>query len=208
MLAQSMALISLVAQLTGSGQDPMGDLQISAPSGSRGAVGRAKLQSELALHKGTFFDAVVKSMAPRMAPTASVERGHGELLSAGVSGTKYLERFGGYGRQKELGIIQYQVMMAMDFLMADDNVGAAKDCIGLTAVMLEQACLDNGRFELAQILTMQEDVPASVFMNRQLAQSSMARAFAPLADQKWIATSIADCFSERIGYHQHKNVPS
>ena len=188
MLAQSMALISLVAQLTGSGQDPMGDLQISAPSGSRGAVGRAKLQSELALHKGTFFDAVVKSMAPRMAPTASVERGHGELLSAGVSGTKYLERFGGYGRQKELGTIQYQVMMAMDFLMAD-NVGAAKDCIGLTAVILEQACLDNGRFELAQILTMQEDVPASVFTNRQLAQSSRARAFAPLADQKWITTS-------------------
>lgn len=66
MLAQSTALISLVAQLTGSGQDPMGDLQISAPSGSRGAVGRAKLQSELALHKGTFFDAVVKSMARRM----------------------------------------------------------------------------------------------------------------------------------------------
>ena len=56
-------------------------------------------------------------------------------------------------------------------------------------MILEQACLDNGRFELAQILTMQEDVLASVFTNRQLAQSSRARAFAPLADQKWITTS-------------------
>ena len=71
-----------------------------------------------------------------------------------------------------------------------ENLGAAKDCIALLSVMLEQACLDGGRFELAQILTMHEDVPASVFTNRQLALSSRARAFAPLADQKWIATSI------------------
>eukprot|EP00435_Cladocopium_sp_Y103_P061652 s470_g23.t1 len=190
MLAQSTAITTLVAQLASSGQDPMSDLQIAAPSGSKGAAGRAKLQSELALHKGLFFDAVVKSMARRMAPTASADRGHLELLAAGVSGTRYLERFGGYGRQKELGIIQHQTMMALDFLMSD-NVGAAKDCIALLAVMLEQACLDNGRFELAQILTMQEDVPASVFSNRQLAQSSRAKAFAPLADQRWITTSIA-----------------
>ena len=111
-------------------------------------------------------------------------------MNAGVSGVKYLERFGGYGRQKELGIIQFQAMMALDFLMTE-NVGAAKGCITLMAVMLEQACLDGGRVELAQILTMQEDVPAAVFTNRQLAQSSRARAFAPLADQKWITSSIA-----------------
>ena len=190
MMAQSTAVTALVAQLAGASQDPMTDLQLSGMSGSKGAAGRAKLQTELALHRGSFFDAVVKSMARRMAPTASAERGHQELLAAGVSGTRYLERFGGYGRQKELGIIMHQIMTAVDFLMSE-NYGAAKDCIGLTAVMLEQACLDGGRFELAQILTMQEDVPASVFTNRQLAMSSRSRAFSPLADQKWITTSIA-----------------
>ena len=51
--------------------------------------------------------------------------------------------------------------------------------------------MDSGRFECAQILTMQEDVPASVFTSRQLAQSSRARAFAPLADQRWVTASIA-----------------
>lgn len=50
--------------------------------------------------------------------------------------------------------------------------------------------MDSGRFECAQILTRQEDVPASVFTSRQLAQSPRARAFAPLADQRWVTASI------------------
>ena len=190
MMAQSTAVTALVAQLAGASQDPMSDLQLSSSSGTKGAVGRAKLQSELAQHRGTFFDSMVRSMARRMSPTASADRPRLDLLAAGVSGTRYLERFGGYGKQKELGIIMRQIMTAVDFLMAD-NVPAAKDCIGLTAVMIEQACLGNGRFEFAQILTMQEDVPAAVFTNRQLALTSRARAFSPLADQKWVATSIA-----------------
>ena len=80
MIAQSTALTNLVAQLTGSSQDPVSDLQLSVPSGSRRAAGRAKLQSELALHKGVFFDSVVRSMSRRMSPTPSADRGHLDLL--------------------------------------------------------------------------------------------------------------------------------
>ena len=80
MIAQSTALTNLVAQLTGSSQDPLSDLQLSVPSGSRRAAGRAKLQSELALHKGVFFDSVVRSMSRRMSPTPSADRGHLDLL--------------------------------------------------------------------------------------------------------------------------------
>ena len=80
MIAQSTALTNLVAQLTGSSQDPLSDLQLSVPSGSRRAAGRAKLQSELALHKGVFFDSVVRSMSRRMSPTSSADRGHLDLL--------------------------------------------------------------------------------------------------------------------------------
>ena len=190
MLAQSAALTTLVAQLASSSQDPLSDLQNPGSAGTRGSAGRARLQAELALHRGLFFDSVLKSMSRRMSPTSSAEKPAAELLSEGICGTKYLERFGGYGRQKDLGVIQYQVMTAVDFMMAE-NWGAAKDTVALLAVMLEQACLDSGRMEVAQILTLQEDVPASVFTNRQLASTSRACAFAPLSDQRWVTTAIA-----------------
>lgn len=148
------------------------------------------MQQELAAHRGTFFNSVVMSMARRMSPTMPADQPHGELLAAGISGVRYLERFGGYGRQRELGILQFNIMTAFDFLMAG-NVEAAKDSIALTAVMVEQASMDHGRFDLAQVLTFQEDPPSSIFMTRATSQVSRSRAFAPLADQRWITVSLA-----------------
>ena len=190
MLAQSAALTTLVAQLTGSSQDPMADLQLPGGSGTRGSSGRARLQAELATHQGLFYDSVLRAMARRMSPTTTVDRSPQELLAAGISGTRYLERFGGYGRQRELGLVQFQLMTALDFLMAE-NLGALKDTLALLIVCIEQAVLNSGRFEVAQILTLQEDVPSGVFTNRQLASTSRARAFAPLSDPRWVTTAIA-----------------
>eukprot|EP00435_Cladocopium_sp_Y103_P057911 s1162_g20.t1 len=190
MMAQSAALTTLAAHIAGTSQDPMADLQLPGGAGTRGSAGRARLQAELAQHRGVFYDAVLRLMSRRMAPTSVAERTPPELLAAGICGTKYLERFGGYGRFRDLGMIQYQVMTAMDFMMTEDW-GAVKDTIALLAVCLEQAVLDAGRFEVAQILTLQEDIPASVFTNRQLAATSRARAFAPLSDQRWVTAAIA-----------------
>ena len=190
LMAQSSAITTLVAQLASSSSDPLTELQVAGGSGVRGSTGRAKLQSELAQQKGIFFDAVLRSMSRRMAPTMPADRPPQELLMSGVCGTKYLERFGGYGRQKELGVIMYNVMTIRDFMMVE-NWAAAKDSTALLAVMIEQAVLDSGRFEVAQILTLQEDIPSGVFTNRQLAQTSRARSFAPLSDQRWITTAIA-----------------
>ena len=110
------------------------------------------------------------------------------MMKAGISGTRYLERFGGYGRCRDLGLVQYQVMSAMDFLQVG-NIGAAKDVIALLAVMLEQATMEGGRFEVAQVLTLQEDVPYTVVTAHQ--GSVARRAFAPLADQRWITVALA-----------------
>ena len=112
-LAQSTALTSLVATLAGSQQDPMQDLQGSS-SGTRGALGRAKLQEELAQQRGTFFHSVVQQMSRRMMPTAPVDQPYVQLVQQGVTGCRYLERFGGYGKQRELGF---------DSIPADDYAG-------------------------------------------------------------------------------------
>lgn len=189
-LAQSQALTTLVSQIASASSDPMGDLTSASSTSTRGAQGRAKLQAELALHRGTFFTAVLQAMARRMAPTSSVDISPSEMMQRGISGTRYIERFGGYGRMREWGQLQYQVMTALDYLM-EDNINAAKDTIALLAVTLEQGVLDGGRLEIASLLCLQEDVPSGVFMNRQLSATSRSRSFAPLADQRWITCALA-----------------
>eukprot|EP00435_Cladocopium_sp_Y103_P016470 s334_g4.t1 len=188
-LEQSRALTSLAAQIAAQHGDPLTEL--AGPStGTRGAAGHAKLQAELAMHRGTFFASVLQQMSRRMSPTASAEVTPAALMARGVSGLRYLERFGGYGRQRELGLIQFQVMTAFDYLM-EDNVAAAKDTVALLAVGLEQCCLDNGRMDLASLLCLQEDPPSSIFQNRVLSATSRARSFAPLADQRWVTSALA-----------------
>ncbi len=188
-MAQSAALTTLVAQIASGSQDPMQDLT-GAPAGSRGAQGRARLQAELAQQKGVFFHSVVLQMARRMSPTSNPDLPYPQLQASGITGGRYLERFGGYGRHRELGLIQFQLMAMLDFEMAG-NRGALQDALALLIVMVEQACLDQGKFDLAQLLTLQEDPPAGVFTNRQLSQISRARSFAPLADQRWVTVALA-----------------
>lgn len=158
--------------------------------GTRGAQGRAKLQAELAAQRGTFFSAVLGSMARRMHPALPVEGSPEEMMQRGISGTRYLERFGGFGKHRELGCLQHQVMTIMDFLQVG-NLPAARDAAALLAVTLDQAALDNGRFDLANLLCLQEDPPSSVFTHKPANVLSRATAFTPLASQQWVTVALA-----------------
>eukprot|EP00435_Cladocopium_sp_Y103_P034882 s2166_g9.t1 len=187
-LAQSQALTALVSQIAQSSGDPMLELSSGAASAStRGAVGRARLQNELAAQKGVFFNSVLASMARRMQPTVSAEGSAQELLDRGICGTRYLERFGGFARARELGCLQQQVMSILDCLQAS-NLQAARDQTALLAVAIDQ---DQGRFELANLLCLQEEPPSTVFSNRQMNVLGKPRAFSPLADQKWVTVALA-----------------
>ncbi|CAL1129194.1 unnamed protein product [Cladocopium goreaui] len=189
--AQSQALTALVGQIAHSSQDPLVDLGASSAStGTRGALGRARLQTELASHSGQFYAAVMRAMARRMQPTQSATVSLEELHRRGISGTLYMERFGGYGRHRDLGLILFQVMGAMDYLLVG-NLEAAKDTLGLLAVCIDQAVLDGGRFDLAALLTLQEDPPSSIYVNRHQGVLSRSRSFTPLADQRWVTVALA-----------------
>lgn len=78
----------------------------------------------------------------------------------------------------------------MDFLQTD-RWDAARDATALLSVALDQACMDNGRFDLAHVLTLAEELPASVFTHKASGTLSQARAFSPLACQKWIIVALA-----------------
>jgi len=190
--AQSQALTALVGQIASSSGDPMMDLAGSggASASTRGSTGRAKLQAELASHSGSFYLSVLRAMPRRMQPTSSTAGTPLELLQRGICGTLYMERFGGFGRHRDLGLILYQLMGILDFLQAE-NLGAARDATALLAVAIDQAVLDGGKFDLASLLTLQEEPPATIYVNRQQSALARARAFSPLADQRWVTVALA-----------------
>ena len=146
--------------------DPIGDLSTSSSSlSTKGAQGRAKLQQELAAHRGLFFQSVIQSMARRMQPARPADLSPQELAARGICPTAYSERFGGYGKARELGCLQWQVMMLLDHLQ-NDNFPAAKDIAALLAVCVEQSAMDGGRLDIGMLLSLSEDPPSGVFQQR------------------------------------------
>ena len=151
-----------------------------------GSNGKSEaIQQELALQRGSFFLTVCQ-----MTPSQVSDQQPMELFVRGVSATRYLERFGGFGKVKDLGQIAWQVAMIMDHLQCD-NMAAAQDATSLLLVCLEQSAMDAGHLEIGLLLSLAEDPPTGVFSNRTLAPLSRGKSFAPLADQKWISLALS-----------------
>ena len=105
----------------------------------------------------------------------------------GLTMTKYVERFGGYGRARDFGHVVWQVAMIMDHLQMENWQGA-KDATALLSVCLEQTALD-GMMDVGLLLSLSEDPPSGVFTNRSLAPLPRGKSFAPLASQAWITVA-------------------
>eukprot|EP00435_Cladocopium_sp_Y103_P049112 s1324_g14.t1 len=189
MLAQSQAMAALVTQLAGG--DTLNDLTSSSMTiSSKGSQGRQKLQQELSAQRGTFFNSVIQAMARRMQPSKPADQSPAELASRGVIPTTYVERYGGYGRKWDLGCLMWQVAILLDHLQSD-NYPAAKDAAALLAVCLEQGSLDGGRLDIGLLLSLSEDPPAGVFQNRSVTNFAKGKAFAPLAEQRWVTIALS-----------------
>ena len=190
MFAQSTAITALAAQIANMNGDSLGDLAgSSGVFSSKGASGRMKLQQDLASHKGLFFNSVMANMNRRMNPAAASDATPIQLAAQGVTMTRYVERFGGFGKVRDVGQIMWQVALIMDYLQTENWQGA-KDATALLSVCLEQTALD-GAMDVGLLLSLVEDPPSSLFTNRSLAPLSRGRSFAPLADQKWITVSLS-----------------
>ena len=96
-LAQSQALMTLASQLGQSGADPCFDAPASSTS-VRGALGRQRLQAELLSSPGSFARRVRENARRRMDPSGLTGADHPTLV-------RYLERFGGYGKQRNTALV-------------------------------------------------------------------------------------------------------
>ena len=168
MLGQSQALTTLVNQIATSQQDPLADLASSSTSAStRGAVGRAKLQAELALHKVNtsswrcFSRCRSGWLRPLIQkPAPSHPFGKGDLRNSLPGKVRWLWKAEGVGTSS---------MASHDHSGLSDGREhpSSKNATALLAVTLEQGVMDNGRLDMASLLCLQEEPPASVFSMRK-----------------------------------------
>ena len=204
-LASVAKMLALVAHLQ-QGGDPLLDghgTSSGSSLGTRGSVGREKLQRELAMRSGGFFLAVLQNAARRLKPASKMPETVDALAQTDFSMVQYLERFGGYGGSKELGLIQYALAHICDALVHGDSEGA-KEHLALLMVGVEQACMDHGRWELAYRLMLLDEPPSQLWSYRQAGYDPKLRAFAPLCPQRW--TTIALAYSKEIDYiHQKRS---
>ena len=203
-LEQSKALTTLVAQLQ-SGGDPLLDAPSSSSGlslGSKGSMGRQQLQTELSNRSGAFFLQVTQNAARRMRPAAKAPVDVASAASSDFSMVNYLERFGGYGGCRELGLVQFCLAHIFDAALHSDWDGV-REHLALTMVAVEQSVQDSGRWDLAYQLTLLEDPPSQMRAYKSGGNlNPRLRAFAPLCPQKWATVALA--YLKEVDYIQSR----
>ena len=192
-LEQSRALTQLVSHLVSA--DGLSDVAALGSSGAlglgmRGAAKRERLQQELATGSGQFLLQVAQQACRRLSPTEQVPTSLAEACRQKPSlFTTYVERTGGYGSHRDAGLVMWILANLSNALLAED-VLAAGDLAALAMVALEQSVIDNGRWDVAYLLSLLEDPPSAIFAHRPPSQNPRLRAFGPLCPQGWATTAM------------------
>ena len=124
-----------------------------------------------------------------MSPTAPVPQAESDLAS--ISMLSYLEKFGGFGQNRNLGLIMWSLAHVYD-CAAKEQWGAVKDHLAMTVVMIDQANQDGGdSWHRPWLLRLLDDPPANLWMNRNTTATGARRPFAPLVAQSWATVALA-----------------
>ena len=202
-LQQSVALTSLVAHLQQGGDTLLDPQGTASSTSSRGAAGRERLQKELAQRTGGFFLQVMQNAFRRMRPASQLPPSIVDLAATDFSMIQYLERCGGYGNARELGIIQYALAFVADAAMRDGMEGV-REHLSLAMVAIEQAAQGQNKWDLAFQLTLLEDPPPQIFSYSTsiFHTTGRARAFSALCPQQWATVALA--FAKEMDYIQSR----
>ncbi|CAL1144812.1 unnamed protein product [Cladocopium goreaui] len=176
------------------GGDPMSDLAgHSGTAGlglnTKGVARRERMQSELAQRSSNYFLQVQQQLFKRMNPSRAVPKNAAELSQAGASMTAYLERYGGFRQNRDTGLIMWILAHAMDSASQDDFHGT-KEYLALLVAALEQSTLDGG-WGVAYVLSLMEEPPQQLFMERMTPVSATGRPFSPLVPPSWAAVALS-----------------
>lgn len=184
---QSTAITALVAHLTG--QDPMFDLTASSStsmtSGTKGIQRRDRMMSDLAMGRSNYFLQFQQQLHRRLFPAKPVPESLEQCAASDASLLLFLERYGGYRQQRELGYVMW--LMAH---IADAAKAGNLDLIR-AHVASEQAAKDGGDWSLAMLLALVPDPPNAMFQEKMTNITSSGRAFGQLIPAPWCATALS-----------------
>ena len=188
---QSTAITALVAHLASG--DPLAELA-SGGGGSgglsaKGVARRERMQSELASGSSNYFLAVNQQIFKKMFPSAPVPRTESEIAGSGVSMCAYLEKHGNFKGQKDSALAMWILAHAFDSASRDD-FRTCKEFLALLAASFEQASLD-GNWSIAYLLSLLEEPPSQMMMERHSPLSSLGRPFAGMVPPQWSAVALA-----------------
>ena len=184
---QGQTLSLLVGHLVAQGEH----LDLSSSSSALSTAKREKLQQELASGSSTFFLQVAQGAHRRLYPALPCPGTVEEIQNQGrLSLVTYLERQGGYGQQRSLGIFMLLLATIADaFLRGDQH--AAREHLALALSATEQAAADNGKWDLAFLLTLLEEPAPTMFGPKPAAANTRLRAFSPLVPQSLASVTLA-----------------
>ena len=187
---QSQAMNALVAHLVGS-QDPLTDLASSSSSSlsTKGAGRREKLQQQLASRNGDFFLQVCHQALRRIKPLEPLPTPLKDLPKKAIF-SKFMEKQGGLAGQRDFALMLWLLCQIGDAMVIQDHKGA-QELLALTLVTVDQAAQDGGRWDLAYLLSLQEDPPQSIYTSRSSSTNPRLRSFSPLCPQPWATTALA-----------------
>ena len=75
--------------------------------------------------------------------------------------------------------------------MVQSDFAGAREMLALTLVSVEQMVLDGQKWDVAWLLSLQEDPPPEMFSARPHSTNPRLRAFAPLCPPDWAATALS-----------------
>ena len=187
---QSQAMTALVAHLV-SNQDPLSDLASSSSTSlsTKGAGRREKLQQQLSNRSGDFFLQVCHQALRRIKPLDPLPETTKDLPKKAIF-SKYMEKQGGMAGQRDFALVMWLLCQIGDAMVAQDHKGA-QELLAVTLVAVEQASMDGGKWDLAYLLSLQQDPPQSIYTSRTSSTNPRLRSFAPLCPQPWATTALA-----------------
>ena len=187
---QSQAMNALVAHLVGS-QDPLTDLASSSSTSlsTKGAGRREKLQQQLANRNGDFFLQVCHQALRRIKPLEPLPTSLKDLPKKAIF-SKFMEKQGGLAGQRDFALMLWLLCQIGDAMVVQDHKGA-QELLALTLVSVDQAAQDGGKWDLAYLLSLQEDPPQSIYTSKGSSTNPRLRSFSPLCPQPWATTALA-----------------
>lgn len=101
----------------------------------------------------------------------------------------YLEKHGNFKGQKDSALAMWILAHAFDSASRDD-FRTCKEFLALLAASFEQASLD-GNWSIAYLLSLLEEPPSQMMMERHSPLSSLGRPFAGMVPPQWSAVALA-----------------